>query len=269
MASPVTADQIPEVANGIEVQVLRTIAPHTYPTTPDGDKGIRELYLNVLCAAGQGSLVYIENQYFFDHGIISEIHEAAERGAKILAILTSKPDEGTLQGKVESVLEEIAHYREELPLVAGNSNVALLTLGNSRPDPRYSGKLIYSETYIHSKTMAVFDPDWTVMTGGSANIAFTSMWFHSEMNIAFMDTALIKNWVARLWMEHLQVPVDEAMELIGNPQKAFSLFKDQAARNGAALKAGRMPEGRVYDWKTTEFPPRKLDGIDLGSILLT
>src|SRR5208283_6104617 len=79
----------------------------TYPAIPNGDRGIRDLYFNMLYAAGQGSLVYIENQYFFDHGIISEIHEAAERGAKIIAILTSKPDEGTLPGKAESVLEKI------------------------------------------------------------------------------------------------------------------------------------------------------------------
>ncbi len=265
VAPPVTVDQIPQAAGGIEVQVLRTIAPDTYPAVPDGDRGIRELYLNVLCAAGQGSLVYIENQYFFDHGIISEIHEAAKRGAKIIAILTSKPDEGMLQGKVESVLEEIAHYREELPLVAGHSNVALLTLGNSRPDPRTSGKIINSETYIHSKTMAVFDPDWTVMTGGSANIAFTSMWFHSEMNIACVDTTLIKNWVAQLWMEHLQVPIEKALELIGKPEDAFSFFKDQAVRNLAALEEGRMPDGRVYAWGA-KFPAREFDGIDLGSL---
>jgi phosphatidylserine/phosphatidylglycerophosphate/cardiolipin synthase-like enzyme len=95
---PVTADQIPEVPNGIEAQVLRTIAPNTYPAHPDGDTGIRELYLNALKMAaevGEGSLVYIENQYFFDHGIISEIHEAAVRGAKIIALLTWNPDGGT------------------------------------------------------------------------------------------------------------------------------------------------------------------------------
>ena len=62
--SPVTAGQIPEIPNGIEVQVLRTIAPDTYPNLPDGDRGIRELYLNALGAAGEGDLVYIENQYF-------------------------------------------------------------------------------------------------------------------------------------------------------------------------------------------------------------
>ena len=261
--SPVTADRIPQSAGGIEVQVLRTIAPNTYPAIPDGDRGIRELYLNVLGAAGQGCLVYIENQYFFDHGLISEIHEAAERGAKIIALLTSQPDEGTLQGRAESVLEEIAHYQEELPLVAGHSNVALLTLGNSRPDPRTPGKIINSETYIHSKNMAVFGQDWAVMTGGSANIAFTSLWFHSEMNIAFTDTTLAKNWVAQLWSEHLQVPVDEATKLIGNPEDALGFFNEQAARNWAALEGGRMPEGRVYKWGT-KFPVRQLDGIKFG-----
>ena len=266
--SPVSADRIPQVPDGTTVQVVRTIAPHTYPAIPDGDRGIRELYLNMLGAAGQGSLVYIENQYFFDHGIISEVHEAAERGAKIIAILTSKPDEGTLPGKTEKVLEDIPHYLEELHLVRGHSNVALLTLGNSRSDPRTSGKIINSETYIHSKNMVVFGRDWAQMTGGSGNIAFASMWFHSEMNVTFSDTTQIKNWVGRLWSEHLQVSVEEAMELTGKPEDAFNFFKDHAAGNRVALEDGRMPEGRVYYWGT-EFPARELDGIfggiDLGT----
>jgi len=263
--SKVIADQIPPVTNGIEVQVVRTIAPKTYPAISNGDRGIRELYFNMLGATGQGSLVYIENQYFFDHGIISEIHEAAERGAKIIIILTSKPDEEMLTGKAEKVLETIAHYQEELPLVAGHSNVALLTLGNARPDPRTPGKFIYSETYIHSKNMAVLGQDWAYMTGGSGNIAFTSMWFHSEMNIVFADTAHIKNWVAQLWSEHLQLKAEKAMDLIGRPEDALSFFKDQAVHNRVALEGGRMPEGRVYNWGF-EFPPRELDGIDLSTL---
>ena len=74
---PFMADLIPEVPNGIQVQVLRTIAPNTYSKTQSGDRGIRGLYLKWLQSAGDGSLVYIENQYFFDRGIISEMHEAA------------------------------------------------------------------------------------------------------------------------------------------------------------------------------------------------
>jgi phosphatidylserine/phosphatidylglycerophosphate/cardiolipin synthase-like enzyme len=271
--SPVTADAIPEVANGIEVLVLRTIAPKTYRSLNDGDTGIRELYLKVLQAVGDGSLIYIENQYFFDHGIISEIHEAAERGAKIIALLTWKPDEGTFLGRAEKEWERISYLEDQYKMVEGHDNVALLTLGNCRPDPRTPGEFIYSETYIHSKTMAVFDPDWTLMTGGSANIAFTSMWFHSEMNIAFMDTARIKNWVAQLWSEHLSEPehlqkvsVEDAMKLIGKPQDALSFFKGQAARNLAAMEKGQIPEGRVYAWKTTKFPPREFGGIDLSAL---
>jgi phosphatidylserine/phosphatidylglycerophosphate/cardiolipin synthase-like enzyme len=267
VVAPVTADQIPQVPDGIELQVLRTIAPKTYPTTQNGDRGIRELYFNALGGAGEGDLVYIENQYFFDHGIISEIHEAAKRGAKIIAILEWKPDEGTSIGKVEEELEKIENFQEESRLVAGHPNVAILTLGNSRSDPRTAGKTMYSETYIHSKTMAVFGRDWAVMTGGSANIAFTSMWFHSEMNVVFMDSARIKNWAAQLWSEHLNVPLDRAMALIAKPEDAFNFFKEQAIRNKAALQNGLTPEGSVYYREGADFPPRKLEGITVVPVV--
>ena len=262
-ALSVTADKIPQGPNGIEVQVLRTIAPHTYPEIPDGDRGIREVYLNALSAAEKGSLVYIENQYFYDHGIICKIHEAAERGAKIIALLTWKPDEGTFLGRVEKEWERISHLEDQSKMVEGHDNVALLTLGNSRPNPRSLGKIIYSETYIHSKNMAVIGDYWAIMTGGSANIAFTSMWFHSEMNIVFTDIARIKNWVAKLWSEHLQVPEEQTLGLIEKPNDALTFFKSQAARNRAALQAGQRPEGRVYDWEGTDFPKREFDGIIL------
>jgi phosphatidylserine/phosphatidylglycerophosphate/cardiolipin synthase-like enzyme len=149
VVAPVTTDQIQPVPNGIEVQALRTIAPNTYPGVPKGDKGIRELYLNALGSAGQGSLVYIENQYFFDHGVISEIYEAAERDAKIIALLTSNPDEGNFQGRAEKEWERISYLWNQSKMVEGHRNVALLTLGNRRKDPRNQGKFIYNETYIH------------------------------------------------------------------------------------------------------------------------
>lgn len=268
VVAPVTADGIPHVPNGIELQVLRSIAPDTYPTIKSGDRGIRELYFNTLMAAGEGDLIYIENQYFFDHGVISEIHEAAERGAKIIAILEWRPDAGSSAGKVEKVLEGVANYQEGGHLVAGHSNVAILSLGSSYPDPRTAGKTMYSEIYIHSKTMAVLGHNAAVMTGGSANIAFTSMQFHSEMNVAFTDSARIKNWVAQLWAEHLNVPVDKAMELIAKPDDAFNFFKEQAVRNGAAMANGLAPEGRVYFREGTCFPPRTFEGITLPDLLV-
>jgi phosphatidylserine/phosphatidylglycerophosphate/cardiolipin synthase-like enzyme len=264
--APCTADQISPIPDGIEVQVLRTIAPDTYPNTSGGDRGIREFYFNALQQAGAGSVVYIENQYFFDHGIVSGIHEAAERGAKVIALLESKPDAGTMIGPVESTMENILKYQDVFPLVAGHDNVTLLTLGNCRPDPRSPGKFIYSETYIHSKTMAVLNPGGCVMTGGSANIAFTSMWFHSEMNIAFTDSERVLDWVAQLWSEHLQIPVAKAQQLLQSPADAFDFFNQQAEANKSAMAGGSLPAGRVYPWYGINFPERTLDGIDLSKV---
>ena len=258
-----TADQIPPVSNGIEIQVIRTIAPKTYPALDAGDQGIREFYFNALRSAGAGSLVYIENQYFFDRGVISEIHEAAERGAKVIALLESKPDAGSLVGNVESLMEEVLKSGDVAAAVKGHDNVVLLTLGNTRPDPRTAGKFIYSETYIHSKTLAILRPDGCVMTGGSANIAFTSTWFHSEMNIALTDAQRIQNWVASLWAEHLQIPFAAAKEMLGTPEAAFGYFQQQAADNLKAMHGGQMPSSRVFPWEDINFPPRKLAGINL------
>jgi len=106
--------------------------------------------------------------------------------------------------------------------------------------------------------MAVFNPGLAIITGGSANIAFTSMWFHSEMNIAFMDAALIKKWVAQLWKEHLCVSEEVASGLIEKPDYALTFFRE--------LKQGKMPKGRVYGWKDTDFPARDLSGIDLNKV---
>jgi phosphatidylserine/phosphatidylglycerophosphate/cardiolipin synthase-like enzyme len=166
-------------------------------------------------------------------------------------------------GTVESAMENILKYNDILPAVKGHANVALLTLGNCRSVPGTPVKLIYSEIYIHSKTMAIWGPDGCVMTGGSANIAFTSMWFHSEMNIAFSDAERIQSWVAQLWAEHLQIPVDDARQLMTKPDDAFALFKQKAANNLQAMANGLMPVGRVFPWDGIDFPPRKLDGINL------
>lgn len=101
------------------------------------------------------------------------------------------------------------------------------------------------------------------MTGGSGNIAFTSMWFHSEMNVAFMDNVRIRNWVAQLWSEHLQISMDNAMGLLAKPGDAFNFFQEQATRNQAALAKGLPAVGRVYYREGTNFPPRKFEGISL------
>lgn len=257
---PVTAAQIAPVAGGLTAQIVRTIAPGKYATLPKGDRGIKELYLNVLNAAKQGTLVYIENQYFFDHVIIDAIHAAADRGAKIVALLTSRPDEGTPQGKVESLMESVAKGETQGQAVMGHQNVVVMTLGDGVPDPRAPGKTLWSEIYIHSKNMFAFNGDWAAMAGGSANIAFTSMLFHAEMDVALTDPATVRDWVARLWSEHLRVTYEQAVALVKDPDAAFAFFKTRSAEDKAALDAGRAAPSRVFPFGT-EFPSRQLAGI--------
>lgn len=263
--APVAAEQIPAVEGGIMAQILRTIAPKKYKGTPKGDRGIKEMYLNALNAAGAGSVVYIENQYFFDHVIINALQDAAERGAKIIAILTSKPDEGTAQGPLESFMEWIAKGETAGKAVHGHQNVAIMTLGNSVADPRDPSKTISSETYIHSKNLFVFNDDWAAMAGGSANIAFTSMLFHAEMDVALMDSKTVKDWVARLWSEHLGIPYDQAAQLVGDPEAAFAYFKSRASEDKAILEKGLAAPSRVFPFGT-QFPARELNGVDLKNL---
>ena len=260
--APVTAEQIPQIEGGIQAQIIRTIPPKKYKGTPKGDRGIKEMYLNALNAAGKGAVVYIENQYFFDHVIINALQDAVERGAKIIAVLTSKPDEGTAQGPLESFMEWIAKGETAGKAVHGHQNVAVMTLGNSVPDPRDPSKTISSETYIHSKNLFVFNDDWSAMAGGSANIAFTSMLFHAEMDVALMDPKTVKDSVARLWSEHLGIPYDQAMQLVKDPSAAFAYFKSRSSEDKEILDKGLAAPSRVFPFGT-QFPARDLAGIDL------
>ncbi|HEX7653603.1 MAG TPA: phosphatidylserine/phosphatidylglycerophosphate/cardiolipin synthase family protein [Verrucomicrobiae bacterium] len=265
---PAAAAQIPALPDGVEVQVLRTIAPGKYNSTPDGEQSIREVYFNLLQQAGQGSIVYIEDQYFFDRGILSQIQAAATRGAKVIIVIESAPDEGTLLGAVEQGLEQAMKWLDIFPLIQGHANVTLLTLGNASPDPRPGGSYIYSETYIHSKTMAVWNDLKAGFTGGSANIAFTSMWFHSEMNLVFADRSLILDGVSRLWQEHLNLDAATVNGLLQQPENAFNTFVRHAQANLKAKNAGQSPDGRVYPWSPeTALGQPSLAGVPPSAII--
>jgi hypothetical protein len=58
------------------------------------------------------------------------------------------------------------------------------------------------------------------------------------------------------------------MALLSKPEAAFDFFKEQANRNLAAMEKGLMPEGCVFFREGLEFPPRKLDGINLVPVIL-
>ena len=84
VVSTITEDQIPQVANGIEVQVVRTIAPKAYAATQDGDRGIRELYFNMLTAAGQEVWFISKTNTFSTMGLFPRFMRLPNEGQKLL-----------------------------------------------------------------------------------------------------------------------------------------------------------------------------------------
>lgn len=70
----------------------------------------------------------------------------------------------------------------------------------------------------------------------------------------------------RVWSEHLQIPLDNASQMLGKPADVFAFFNQQAGENKKAMLAGQKPAGRVFPWDDIQFPPRDLTGINLAGI---
>ena len=176
-----------------KIQIVRTIAPATYPHTASGEQSIKEATLNALRGATQS--VYFENQYFFDDDIVAAVRAAGERGVRVVGLLCAAPDAGQFVGVLESLFDDLYESRFQWTRLDPwlGERVQLYT-------PVTSGAISYQPIYVHSKTLIVDD---SIVISGSANISFTSMDFHSEMCVVIEDAARAWELRKRLWAEHL------------------------------------------------------------------
>jgi phosphatidylserine/phosphatidylglycerophosphate/cardiolipin synthase-like enzyme len=174
------------------LQVIRTIAPSTYPHTAAGEQSIKEAMLNVIGGAERS--IYFENQYFFDDDVVAAIRAAAERGVRVVGLLTRKPDAGQFVGVLETWMED---YSQAM-LQWTHLNPALAT--RIQLYTPYTSLVPCKDIYVHSKTL-VADDHYVI--AGSANISFTSMDFHSEMCVLVEDQPIALDLRQRLWGEHL------------------------------------------------------------------
>ena len=219
------------------VQLVRTIAPKTYASLPNGERSIREAYLKAIASAQH--FIYIEDQYLFDTSVIQALKAAAKRGVKIIALLTRNPNHG---GKIGLLIRIIENGRQSAAglLSSASDNMAVYTPVTTTVGA--DGKLKYRDVYVHAKDMIVDD---RFVTLGSANLSTMSMEFHSELNILLNDPAGAQDLRARLWAEHLQLPqLDPAV--MADPAASFNLWKQHADANVAAWKAGQKPPSRVF-----------------------
>jgi phosphatidylserine/phosphatidylglycerophosphate/cardiolipin synthase-like enzyme len=223
----------------LTLQITRTIAPNAYTTTPAGEMSIRESYLSAINVAQK--LIYFEDQYYYDNAVCDALMQAAQRGVKIIGLLCLKPDEGTGVGLLDQALESINMTRIDFAGKLDHENIGLFSPVVAAPDTPADGQYQYTDVYVHAKMLIVDD---LFITLGSANISFTSMEFHSELNVIANDASVAETLRQCLWQEHFQRQLADAE--LNDPATALALWRDQAARNKAARTAFQAPVSRIY-----------------------
>jgi phosphatidylserine/phosphatidylglycerophosphate/cardiolipin synthase-like enzyme len=242
-----TQDAVPHagaapVAANLTLQITRTIAPSTYHTRLGGETSIRESYLNAVRAAQ--SLIYFEDQYYFDEDVDEAILNAANRGVKVIGFLCRKPDTGTPLGIVEKALALIGKSQADFEDYFKHENIALFSPITAMIDPKNTNNYIYTDIYVHAKLLIVDD---LFLTLGSANISFTSMDFHSELNFISNDAVVARSLRKRLWEEHFQCGLTDTQ--LDDPKTSFDLWWSNARQNQQARASLQKPVSRIYPFK--------------------
>jgi phosphatidylserine/phosphatidylglycerophosphate/cardiolipin synthase-like enzyme len=217
--------------DAIPIQIVRTIPANTYPHTAAGETSVREAMLNLISGARQS--VYFENQYFFDERVTAAIRAAAERGVRVVGLITRKPDAGQGAGVLESVLDDVnaSAFQWTSFNPAIHRLVQLYTPYTEKGSPK--------DIYVHSKTMVV-DDRYVLL--GSANIAFTSLDFHSEMCVLVDHAPSALALRRRLWAEHLCCQESDLPITFGT---GANLWLMDGVRNQGSLDSGTPLKSRV------------------------
>ncbi len=158
------------------MQLVRTF-PYRwfgYSFAPRGERSIARAYLKALPRAR--SLIYIEDQYLWNRGVVRSFAEAlaAQPDLRLIAVIPRFPDQDgrfsmppNLIGRLEA-LEMLRH--------AGGTRVGVYGIENEAGTP----------IYVHAK-VCVVDDTWAII--GSDNFNRRSWTHDSELSCAVIDDA--------------------------------------------------------------------------------
>jgi phosphatidylserine/phosphatidylglycerophosphate/cardiolipin synthase-like enzyme len=247
------------------VQLLRTYPSKRprFPFAPGGERTVERGYEKAVGLAA--SLIYVEDQYFWNAGIVASFADALRRAPALhlIVVVPLHPDQDGRLTKPPNLVGR----QQAIDLVseAGGDRVAVYGIENHRGVP----------VYVHAK-VAIIDDVWASV--GSDNINRRSWTHDSELACAIIDQtrddrlpagldrhgagarALARELRLALAAEHLDRPPGEVDDLC-DPVAAFRAFADSADQLQRWHDSGRLgarPPGRLRPYPALRMPRRTL-----------
>lgn len=245
------------LANGMTVQITRTIPPHTYRFAPEGIATIREMYLRAIAQAR--SFIYIENQYLWPEvylgldslrwgerspeamAVLEAMGAALDRGVSLAFVLPDHPNCGRRFSD-----GGIAWLKQRSPKALDAGRLSVFTLGADERDP--SGRIAYRPVYVHAKVAIIDDAWWTA---GSANLNSRGLHSDAEINVSVQDVATARDLRLRLWSEHLQ-PSAAERAMLAEPHVGLEAMRASALANLERVRRGQPLAGHVLPYVAAE-----------------
>jgi phosphatidylserine/phosphatidylglycerophosphate/cardiolipin synthase-like enzyme len=250
----------PEPRGTLNVQLLRTYPKKrpAFPFAPSGERSVARGYQKVISQAK--TLIYIEDQYFWNAEIVRSFADALARqdGLHLIVVLPRFPDQ---DGRLSEPPNLIGR-REALDLVrrAGGSRVGVYGIQNHAGTP----------VYVHAK-VGIVDDVWASV--GSDNINRRSWTHDSELACAVFDEQpddrepreldslgsgarrFARNLRLSLAAEHLDL-TEASVQALCDPVTMFDAFEASARSLQHWHDTGRQgsrPPGRLLPYPTPQL----------------
>jgi phosphatidylserine/phosphatidylglycerophosphate/cardiolipin synthase-like enzyme len=181
------------IADGIPVQVVRTVPEKVYDFLPAGDFRILETYVRALREARE--TIYLENQFLWSPEIVAiledKLREPPGPSFRLVVLLPDKPNNGG-----DDTRGQLGR------LIAADDGADRFLAATVR---QRTGAVVGS-LYVHAK-VGIVDDRW--LTVGSANLNEHSLFNDSEINVVTCDPRVARTTRLRLWAEHLECTAEE------------------------------------------------------------
>jgi phosphatidylserine/phosphatidylglycerophosphate/cardiolipin synthase-like enzyme len=209
----------PSAAGDLEVQLVRTVPEHVYPSLRGGDFRIAESYLRALRSAER--LVYLESQFLWSPELVSvladKLRDPPRDDFRLVVLLPTHAKNG--QEDTRGQLGVLAEADAE----GGGDRFLACTLRQPGPGSK--------QVYVHAK-IGIVDDRW--LTIGSANLNEHSLFNDTEVNLVCDDEGLARAVRLRLWSEHLEC---DPAELEDEPtQIVDERWRPQAGEDSGKLR---------------------------------